>query len=147
MNNTSDHNQIINLILELNTVNQNLVPKFSFKNYKTIIKIIKVIDGDTITGIFKFKDSFYKYNFRLNGIDTAEIHSKNEKEKKIALNVKDYLYNLIINKNLFAEFLDFDKYGRILINLYLNDTESVSNNLINGGYAHIYDGKTKSEWI
>lgn len=142
-----DQITIMNLIQELNSLNQQLIPKFSFKNYKTIIKVIKVIDGDTITGIFKFKDSFYKYNFRLNGIDTAEIHSKNDNEKKLGIDAKEYLHNLIINKNLVAEFYDFDKYGRILINIYLNETELLSNNLINGGYAHIYDGKAKSEWV
>jgi endonuclease YncB( thermonuclease family) len=133
----------ISLVNELNTLDQKTVKKFTFNNYKTIIKIIKVIDGDTVTGIFKFKDSFYKYNFRINGIDTAEIHSQNENEKNKGLNAKDYLYNLIINKTLFANFLDFDKYGRILVNLYLNDKDLISDHLIQGGYANKYDGKTK----
>jgi endonuclease YncB( thermonuclease family) len=137
----------LSLVNELNTLDQKTVKKFTFNNYKTIIKIIKVIDGDTVTGIFKFKDSFYKYNFRINGIDTAEIHSKNENEKNKGLNAKDYLYNLIINKTLFANFLDFDKYGRILVNIYLNDKDLISDHLIQGGYANKYDGKTKELWI
>ena len=94
----------LSLVNELNTLDPKTIKKFTFNNYKTIIKIIKVIDGDTVTGIFKFKDSFYKYNFRINGIDTAEIHSKNENEKNKGLNAKDYLYNLIINKTLLANF-------------------------------------------
>jgi len=147
MNNILDKTSMITLIQELNNIDQTKIPKFSFNNYKTIIKIIKVIDGDTVTGIFKYNNKFYKYNFRLNGIDTAEIHSKKDNEKKLAIVAKDYLQQLIINKNLLAEFLNFDKYGRILVNLYLNDTETVSNNLINGGYAHIYNGETKSEWV
>lgn len=137
----------LSLVNELNTLDQKSVKRFTFNNYNTIIKIIKVIDGDTVTGIFKFKDSFYKYNFRINGIDTAEIHSKNESEKNKGLTTKDYVYNLIFNKTLFADFLDFDKYGRILVNLYLNDTELLSDHLIQGGYAHKYDGKTKELWI
>jgi endonuclease YncB( thermonuclease family) len=137
----------LSLVNELNTLDPKTIKKFTFNNYKTIIKIIKVIDGDTVTGIFKFKDSFYKYNFRINGIDTAEIHSKNENEKNKGLNAKDYLYNLIINKTLLANFLDFDKYGRILVNLYLNDKDLISDHLIQGGYANKYDGKTKKLWI
>jgi endonuclease YncB( thermonuclease family) len=136
----------INLINELNSLNINQIKKFSFDNYETIIKIIKVIDGDTISAIFKFKDEFYKYNFRINGIDTAEIHSKNENEKKFAYEAKNYLNNLIINKNLKAKFLNFDKYGRILINIYLDNDESISDNLINGGYAKKYNGGTKEIW-
>jgi endonuclease YncB( thermonuclease family) len=136
----------INLIQKLDSLNINQIKKFSFENYKTIIKVIKVIDGDTITAIFKFKDEFYKYNFRINEIDTAEIHSKNENIKKFAVETKNYLTHLILNKNLNATFCNFDKYGRILINLYLDTEESVSDNLIKGGYAKKYDGKTKEIW-
>ena len=139
-------NQTIQLIQELNSLNINQIKKFSFENYETIIKIIKVIDGDTITAIFKFKDEFYKSNFRLNNIDTAEIHSKDSNIKQLALDAKQYLYNLIINKNLKATFLNYDKYGRILIDIYLDNGETVSNNMINGGYAKKYNGGTKELW-
>ncbi len=133
---------------ELEIIDQSSISKFSFKNYKTLIKVIKVIDGDTIVGIFKFNNQFYKYNFRINGIDTPEIHSENEYEKKKGIDAKNYVHNLLINKILFVEFLDFDKYGRILLNLYLdNNSEQLSDHLINGGYAQKYDGKTKSAWI
>ena len=134
------------LIQELNSLNINQVKKFSFENYETYIKVIKVIDGDTITAIFKFKDEFYKSNFRLNNIDTAEIHSKDIQIKEFALKTKDYLHNLIINKNLKAKMLNFDKYGRILIDIYLENNESVSDNLIKGGYAKKYTGGTKELW-
>lgn len=136
----------LNLIKELNSLNINQVKKFSFENYETIIKIIKVIDGDTITAIFKFKDTFYKTNFRINGIDTAEVHSTNENEKKFALDTKLYLSNLIINKNLKTKFLNFDKYGRILINVYLDNNELLSDILIKGGFAKKYNGGTKEKW-
>ena len=139
-------NQTIQLIQELNSLNINQIKKFSFENYETIIKIIKVIDGDTITAIFKFKDEFYKSNFRLNSIDTAEIHSKDSIIKQLALDAKQYLYNLIINKNLKATFLNYDKYGRILIDIYLDNGETVSNTMINGGYAKKYNGGTKELW-
>lgn len=137
----------LSLINELNSLDIKKVKKFTFNNYNTFIKIIKVIDGDTVKGIFKFNNSFYKYNFRINGIDTPETRSKNDNIKKKGLIAKDYLYNLIINKTLFANFLNFDKYGRILVNLYLNDKESISDHLIKGGYAYKYNGKTKALWI
>lgn len=140
-------NHDIKLIQELNSLDISIIPKFSFNNYATIIKVIKIIDGDTITAIFKFKDSFYKTNFRLNNIDTAPIYSKLENIKIKALEAKQFLFNLIINKNLKATFLNFDKYGRILIDIYLDDGELVSDKLIQGGYAKKYNGGTKEEWI
>jgi endonuclease YncB( thermonuclease family) len=140
-------NNLESLQKELEVIEQNSISKFSFKNYKTLIKIIRVIDGDSVVAIFKFNNQFYKYNFRINGIDTPEINSKNEYEKKKGIDTKIYVQNLLINKILFAEFLDFDKYGRILLNLYLNSNENISEHLINGGYANKYDGGGKSSWI
>lgn len=140
-------NNLESLQKELEVIEQNSISKFSFKNYKTLIKIIRVIDGDSVVAIFKFNNQFYKYNFRINGIDTPEINSKNEYEKKKGIDTKIYVQNLLINKILFAEFLDFDKYGRILLNLYLNSNENISEHLINGGYANKYDGRGKSSWI
>lgn len=140
------NNQNITLIQQLNSIDISLVKKFSFENYETFIKIIKIIDGDTITALFKYKDEFYKSNFRLNNIDTAEIHSKNINIKQFALETKQYLFTLIINKILKAKFLNFDKYGRILIDIFLENGETVSDNLIKGGYAKKYNGGTKEEW-
>jgi endonuclease YncB( thermonuclease family) len=137
----------LQLIQELNQLDVDSIPKFSFNNYTTIIKIIKIIDGDTISAIFKFKDQFYKSNFRLNNIDTAEIHSKSESIRLKALGAKHFLFNLIINKNLKATMLNYDKYGRILIDIYLDNGDSVSDKLIQGGYAKKYNGGTKEEWI
>lgn len=139
--------QDIKLIQELNSLDISIIPKFSFNNYTTIIKVIKIIDGDTISAVFKFKDTFYKSNFRLNNIDTAEIHSKLENIKMKALEAKQFLFNLIINKNLKATLLNFDKYGRILIDIYLDNGELVSDKLIQGGYAKKYNGGHKEEWI
>ena len=42
--------------------------------------------------------------------------------------------------------LNFDKYGRILIDIYLENNETVSDNLIKGGYAKKYTGGTKELW-
>jgi endonuclease YncB( thermonuclease family) len=137
----------VDLINELELLNVDNIKKFTFKGLFTPIKIIKVIDGDTVKAIFKFKDEYYNYNFRMIGIDTAEIHSKDENEKKRGLDAKEYVYTILNNKIVIAEFLDFDKYGRILVNIYLDNNESLSDNLINGGYAQSYDGKTKSAWI
>ena len=52
-------------------INQKDAPEFSL-NYKTFLsKIVKVTDGDTVKAILCLdKNSFTKFVFRLNGIDT-----------------------------------------------------------------------------
>jgi micrococcal nuclease len=133
------------LFEELKNLTPSKIKKFSFKNLKTLIRIIKVLDGDTVTAIFKFKDEFYRSNFRIMGVDTPEIHSKIEEEKLAAVNAKKYLEELLLNNIVEAEFLEYDKYGRILINIFINDT-TVSSLLISGGYAYEYTGGKKREW-
>lgn len=136
-----------NLIKELQDLDILTINKFSFNNFQTYIKVIKVLDGDTITAIFKYKDEFFKYNFRLNNIDTAEIHSKDNNIKLKALEAKQFLFNLINDKIIKAKFLNFDKYGRILIDLFLLDSDkSISDILIEGGFAKKYNGGTKESW-
>lgn len=146
MNTSINKDDYVDLIKELELLNIDNIQKFTFKGLFTPIKIIKVIDGDTVKAVFKFKDTYYKSNFRMTGIDTAEIHSKDENEKKRGFDAKEYVFNILNNKIAIAEFLDFDKYGRILANIYLDNNELLSDNLINGGYAQSYDGKTKSAW-
>ena len=104
---------------------------------------------------------------RLNGIDTCEIHSKNEIIKAKGLKAKYRLIELLcpfeklnnilcitkkqivdlFDKNtclIWLECLEFDKYGRLLGNIYIDDkTKNVSNILIEEKLAYKYDGSTK----
>lgn len=132
---------------------------FSLKDRVYICKCVKVYDGDTITVVFKpFENcEFYKFSVRLSGIDTPEIRTNNEDEKKKAILVRDYLRELILDKLIIIKCGDFDKYGRLLAYIYLynqktpqeeiNDIEkSINHLLISKNYAYLYDGGTKREF-
>lgn len=123
--------------------------KFSLNGYKTFAKCVHVYDGDTIHVVFKMPNSneCYKWIIRMMGIDTPEIKTKNTYEKQLATKARDFLRNLILDKMIIVECLDFDKYGRLLGDLYIEGNEmSLSNQLIVKGYAKAYDGGTKSKW-
>lgn len=68
---------------ELNLIDYTKIEKFSLNNMIFDAKVIKVYDGDTITVVFNYNNKYYKWNCRLNGIDTPEIKSNNEDEKKM----------------------------------------------------------------
>jgi len=55
------------------------IPKFTFNGLQTLVKVVRILDGDTIECVFKFNLKFYKYIFRLSGIDAPEIKSKTKK--------------------------------------------------------------------
>ena len=138
---------------------------FSFDGLNTMSRIIDITDGDTIKAIINFKDEYYKIIVRLNNIDTCETRSKCEENKKLGLDAKKRIYNLItdkiadedynkksvkkeLNTNCYLVYLkcyDFDKYGRVLADIYKNENndESFSSILIKEKLAYVYEGKTK----
>ena len=131
---------------ELININEKDLKKFIFEDMNTYCKVYNIYDGDTICIIFKYKDEYIKYSCRINGIDTPEIKSKNDNIKKLAYNARDFLRDKILNKIIKIDILSFDKYGRLLINAYTLNNESISDLMIKNGYAKSYDGGTKDKW-
>ena len=114
-------------------------------------KVIKVYDGDTITiatqlynGGLVPKKEMYKFNVRLNGIDTPEIKSSNVAEHTLAIIARDALSTLVMGKVVRLEDISYDKYGRLLSKVFLDDID-VCKWLIDNNYAVIYNGGTKIE--
>ena len=82
-------------------------------------------------------------------IDTPEMKTKNKTEKELAIKARDALYQLIMNKMVRLNNVEYDKYGRILAEIVTEDGINVSDWMIAGGYAVTYDGGTKqrpAEW-
>lgn len=129
----------------------NDVPFFSFDGHKDVCIVSKCYDGDTIHLVRIINKTPFRFNCRLLGIDTAEMKSHDVNEKIFAKQTRDYLADLVLNKMIWVEFKDFDKYGRLLCNIYLtqddmNDQYSVNQLLIDEGFAQPYDGGTKLEY-
>jgi len=114
-------------------------------------KVIKVYDGDTITIASKlpYNDSpVYRFSVRLLGIDSPEMKSKMTREKQLAIQSKDALANLIMDKIVHLKNISTEKYGRVLANVYLDDLH-VNQWMLDNNHAVPYDGGTKhrpSEW-
>lgn len=126
-------------LLSLDTTN---IKKFTLDGLIKTAKVIKVYDGDTITVVFKHNDEYNKWNCRIYGIDTPEIKSQNPEEKKAGIIARDFLKNLILEKIVTIECLDFDKYGRLLANIFYND-KNIMKIMIENNYAKLYFGGTK----
>jgi len=108
--------------------------------------VIKVYDGDTITIATKMYDllPLYRFSVRLNGIDTPEIRTHNENEKKHAIIAKNALSEKILGKMITLKNISLEKYGRILADIYY-ENEHLNSWMIDQGYAVKYDGKTKEK--
>ena len=121
---------------------------FSFEGDLIEAKVMSVYDGDTIKVAFPFGRKMFKWNCRLSGIDTPELRTKNLKEKEFGYKVRDLLREKIDGKIVKIKCGDFDKYGRLLIKIYVpEETETINQWLIMNGFAFAYDGGTKKIWF
>lgn len=113
-------------------------------------KVVDVYDGDTIKIVFPLiendENTLYKWNCRLINVDTPEIRTRNIKEKNFGIIVRDNLREKILNKVVDVHCKDFDKYGRLLIEIF-SENNSINEWLIDNSYAKKYDGGKKSKWF
>ena len=110
-------------------------------NIKTA-RVVSCYDGDTVTIGVKNTSGMYKFPLRLRGIDTPEIKGGSESEKKAAKFVRDKLRNKILGSIIRITDLSYDKYGRLLGQIYLDDID-ISKWLLDNKYAVKYEGGTK----
>lgn len=112
-------------------------------------QVIKVYDGDSITVASRLpipNSPIYRFQVRLNGIDTPEIKGKTKDEKEMAQKAKKALSGLILNKEVKLKNVSKEKYGRLLADVYYstNDRDICCNNwMIKQRYAVPYNGGTK----
>ena len=93
------------------------VKEFGFDGEVKEAKVVSVYDGDSCRVVFPVLRKLYKFNYRIKGVDTPELRTKNKKEKEYGLLVRDKLKEKILNKVVWIECGDFDKYGRLLIDI------------------------------
>ena len=152
---------LIIIIMQPNSFNwdtvDNKIKMFSFEGKIKKGKCVNVYDGDTIKIVFPLQGELYRWNCRLTGIDTPELRTKNKKEKKFGYEVRDKLREKILNKMVSIKCGEFDKYGRLLGEIFIEsdsqsgggekNNKSVNDWLIESGYAFKYDGgKKKNNW-
>lgn len=130
-------------------------PEFTFHGLRSRIKVLRVLDGDTVDIALAQPDTgkIYRHRVRLYGIDTPEkrpsksdplrhleieasYRSKEALEQRLREN--DYL--------VLGVFSHADKYGRLLCTLYDKTGEDLNQWMIARGYATEYFGKTKKKY-
>jgi len=125
----------------------NSVKEFGFDGETKEAKVVDVYDGDTCKVVFPVLRKLYKFNCRIQGVDTPEIRTRDLAEKEFGKKVRDELRKKILNKVVTIHCGEFDKYGRLLIDIQCkNENQNISKWLIDNNYAFAYDGGTKKKW-
>jgi endonuclease YncB( thermonuclease family) len=120
-------------------------PILSLNGITTLAKCTKCYDADTVHLVIPYNNGYYRWTCRLEEIDSAEIKSKNIKEREHAIKARDYLCGLILNKIVEIKCGKFDKYGRLLVYISIGGLE-INRHLVKEGYAYKYNGGAKIEF-
>lgn len=132
--------------------------KFTFEGIITKCRVVDVYDGDTVIIIFFNNNKPIKKSFRMFGYDSPEIKPLKSIEARSlhieAANVsKKKLSELTFNKLLWVKFMNEDKYGRLMgelfeisnENTFTND-KSINNYMVLEGYGKKYFGDKKENF-
>ncbi|MFA9398327.1 MAG: thermonuclease family protein [Clostridiaceae bacterium] len=98
----------------------------------TRVKVIRVIDGDTI-------EIENKQKVRFIGIDTPETVKSNTEVQPYGKEASDFTKKMLEGKYIYIEkdVSDTDKYGRLLRYIYLEDGTFYNDLLVKEGYAKV----------
>ena len=116
--------------------------------YEYKIANIRVVDGDTVDCDIDlgFDQWMHKQRIRLTGIDAPEIRTKNLEEKKLGLDAKQWLNEMLDTEVRLRcdEYNARGKFGRILGSLMIEISDgewlNVNQAMIEEGHARYYDG-------
>jgi len=150
------------------------IPEFSLQGITTVGKLVDIYDGDTCKIILIHKNDLMKFNCRLKFLDTPEMKPPKDKQNrdeeiKNAIKCRNRLIQLTTtcnclleetktkaqikkmleknNKIVTVKCHEFDKYGRLLVELITDTEKTINNLLIEENFAKYYDGGTKDVFI
>lgn len=141
---------------------------FSLNGMETYARVVDIYDGDTMTCVLPLFNDYYKFIVRLDGIDTCEIRNKNANLKQKGLLAKKLIIDTLLPDNkcelditrndlreylkkhvviVWLKCLEFDKYGRLLGDVFVNkeSDKSLSNVILDNKLGYIYNGGSKLE--
>ena len=149
------------------------VPKFGLAGQTVQAKVVACYDGDTFCAVLPLSGQLWKFDCRMYGYDSPEMNPSMTKlnrgdEKAAALKAKHALLSyvadtvVLTNKYTNAELnaalkrnrkiiqlrcREFDKYGRLLVDIITDDGKCINDLMIDGGYGYKYTGGTKKTYI
>jgi endonuclease YncB( thermonuclease family) len=135
----SDYNYLLNSTKDIEL--------FSLNKRIMLGKVVDVYDGDTCKIVLFLGNGLKKFTVRMMGYDCPEMKTKNLIEKKFGQRSKKIFSEMIENRIVKIECLEFDKYGRLLGNIFLmKDTKEefcINTFMVDNHLGFPYFGDTK----
>jgi len=111
------------------------------------LTVNRVLDGDTVNGdVTLWPGLTQQVRIRVYGVDTPEIHTRDDCEKRAGYRAKAYVEDWLKDSDVSLEDVQLGKYaGRVVGRIEKGDRD-LSTDLLNGGYALPYYGGTKQKF-
>ena len=148
------------------------VPKFGLAGQTVLAKVVACHDGDSMYAVLPLGGQLWKFDCRMYGYDSPEMNPpttklNREDEKAAALRAKHallaYVTDTVILTNKYTNTelntalkrnrkviqmrcREFDKYGRLLVDVIAEDGACINDAMIGGGYGYKYMGGTKKSF-
>ena len=124
---------------------------FSWENMKLVAKPCNIYDGDTFSACWYYGDKVIKYRCRCLGYDSPEMRPRlnlegRDEVKSNALKAKERFTELLEqDSTITLDCKEFDKYGRVLVNVYnaTNGDKSLNDIMVEEEFGYAYFGGTK----
>ena len=142
-------------------------PAWSLQGRTLWARVVDMYDADTLTIILPLQSGYFKFSGRVYGIDTSEMKSKLSENKANACKARNRMLQLcnvpnvslekqytrkevqaLLSQDVYLVWVkcgEWDKYGRLLVQVYQNNTEpkELGTILIEENLAYPYFGETK----
>lgn len=127
----------------------------------TKARVVDVYDGDTVTIVFYFQDHPIKDSFRMLGYDSPEMKPlktipNRDLHIQAARVARKYLHDTIIDQIVWVHFVQEEKYGRLMGELFMIDPhhpnyftgkeKSINATMIQKGFGKPYNGGHKEDF-
>lgn len=121
--------------------------QFSLDGSERWAEVVDVYDGDTIKVIMRFRGKIDRWTIRMTGYDSPEMRPpKNDPNRgqiiTKAKEAKEALINKIDNNPVLIKCGPFDKYGRLLGDVFVNG-DHINAWMVANGFGYPYDGGKK----
>lgn len=147
----------VNIDYNILTFNDDALNSATFKGTKTLqfcdlihearCKVLKVYDGDTITVALPLDNGIFKIRCRCARYNSAEMKSGDQGEIDKAVESRDFLSQIILDKIIIVEFGKYDKWGRPLIEMFSPGRDINYNDLmLKRGYGMPYKGRGEKKF-
>lgn len=119
---------------------------FTFEGRSMLGKVMEVVDGDSLKVAIPIGGQAWIFPVRLENIDCPEVRTRHDTEKVLGLKTKERVESLVLNKIVALKLGDFDKFGRLLAQVYTREGVNVAEDLIKNGMAVEYRGGERKCW-